>query len=123
MRKAQSQTGRRSFTARLSIRIDLPGGRFGPGKAALLRAIAKEGSISGAARMLGMSYARAWSLTEDMNSCFRKRLVETFSGGHRRGGAHLTEYGVQALALYDKITERAAKASARDLTAILSMGK
>jgi len=123
MRKAQSQRGRRSFTARLSIRIDLPNGRFGPGKAALLRAIAEAGSISGAARALGMSYARAWSLTEDMNACFGVRLVDTFSGGHRRGGANLTEFGVRVLALYDKIVDKAARASARDLVAILSMGK
>ena len=39
-----------SGQARLSVRIDLPnGGRFGPGKAALLRAIASEGSIRKAA--------------------------------------------------------------------------
>jgi molybdate transport system regulatory protein len=47
---------------RLSIRIDLPsGGRFGPGKAALLDAIADLGSINKAASQLGMSYPRAKS--------------------------------------------------------------
>jgi molybdate transport system regulatory protein len=41
---------------RLSIRIDFASGdRIGPGKIALLEAIRSAGSISGAARSLGMS--------------------------------------------------------------------
>jgi molybdate transport system regulatory protein len=52
----------------LSIRIDLVGGtRIGPGKIALLEAIAREGSISAAGRALRMSYRRAWELVEDLN--------------------------------------------------------
>ena len=44
----------------LSIRIDLPSGnRIGPGKIALLEAIRSTGSISAAARSIGMSYRRA----------------------------------------------------------------
>lgn len=109
--------------ARLSIRIDLPNGRFGPGKAALLRAIGETGSISGAARSLGMSYARAWSLTEDMNACFGVRLVDTFSGGHRRGGAKLSDAGAKVLELYDKIRDKAAGAASRELATVSSMGE
>ena len=48
------------MTAALSLRIDLPQGRIGPGKIALLEAISREGSISAAGRALGMSYKRAW---------------------------------------------------------------
>ncbi len=99
----------------LSIRIDLPGGRFGPGKAALLQAIAEHGSISAAARALGMSYARAWSLTEQMNGCFGRRLVETFAGGSRRGGARLTDTGNRVLDLYRSITEQASRSAASAL--------
>jgi len=50
------------MTAALSLRIDLPQGRIGPGKIALLEAIGREGSISAAGRALGMSYKRAWDL-------------------------------------------------------------
>jgi len=42
----------------LSLRIDLPSGRIGPGKIDLLEAIDREGSISAAGRALGMSYKR-----------------------------------------------------------------
>lgn len=108
---------------RLSIRVDLPNGRFGPGKAALLRAIGEGGSISAAARSLGMSYARAWSLTEDMNGLFGKPLVDTWSGGDRRGGASLTDSGTKVLALYDSIAADARRSAARKLGAMASVGK
>jgi molybdate transport system regulatory protein len=39
----------------------------GPGKIALLEAIAQTGSISAAARALGMSYRRAWMLIDCAN--------------------------------------------------------
>jgi molybdate transport system regulatory protein len=108
---------------RLSIRVDLPKGRFGPGKAALLRAIGEAGSISAAARTLGMSYARAWSLTEEMNGLFGKALVDTWSGGDRRGGAALTDSGAKVLRLYDAISENAQRGTARKLAAMASIGK
>ena len=107
---------------RLSIRVDLPKGRFGPGKAALLHAIDESGSISAAARSLGMSYARAWSLTEDMNELFGQPLVDTWSGGDRRGGASLTETGTKVLRLYDSINGDAQRGTARKLTALASVG-
>jgi molybdate transport system regulatory protein len=46
-------------TGLLSLRLDLPNGRIGPGKIDLLEAIDGVGSISGAGRALGMSYKRA----------------------------------------------------------------
>lgn len=73
---------------------------IGPGKAALLEAIASEGSISGAGRKLGMSYRRTWLLVDSMNRCFTGKLVETLSGGGRERGARLTEDGRRALAAY-----------------------
>ena len=60
----------------LSIRIDLPSGnRIGPGKIALLEAIRSTGSISAAARSIGMSYRRAWLLVEEINQTLREPAV------------------------------------------------
>lgn len=42
---------------------------MGPGKADLLDAIAAQGSISAAAKAMGMSYRRAWMLVDTMNRC------------------------------------------------------
>ncbi|MDJ0921395.1 MAG: LysR family transcriptional regulator [Henriciella sp.] len=96
----------------LSLRLDLPGGgRFGPGKAALMRAIASEGSVAAAARKLGMSYPRALRLIDDMNTQFEAPLVDRFHGGATRGGASLTELGQQVLQLYDAVCADALSAT------------
>src|SRR5260221_5895835 len=59
---------------------------IGPGRADLLGAITRTGSISAAAREMKMSYRRAWLLVEAMNSAFRRPLVETLTGGDGRCG-------------------------------------
>lgn len=101
----------------LSLRIDLPGGaRFGPGKAALLKAIDEEGSISAAARALGMSYPRALRLVDDLNACFQQPLVTAFHGGKNRGGANLTETGADILTIYLRLAEKAEKATRAERT-------
>lgn len=69
---------------------------MGPGKADLLEAIDRDGSISAAGRTLGMSYRRCWTLVDTMNHCFATPLVEAWRGG----GARLTPAGRLALAAY-----------------------
>ena len=76
---------------------------FGPGKADLLEFIAEAGSIGEAASRMGMSYMRAWSLVQAMNKCFKQPVVEAARGGHKRGGAELTENGRRALELYRRM--------------------
>lgn len=101
--------------AALSIRIDLAGGRLGPGKIALLEAIAREGSISAAARSLGMSYRRAWALVEEVNGIFVRPAVVASTGGRNGGGASLTPFGEELAAAYRAIEKAAAKAAAAHL--------
>ena len=93
---------------RLSIRIDLPGGdRIGPGKIALLEAIAKAGSISAAARTLEMSYRRAWLLVEEINNALREPAITAATGGQHGGGAMLTPMGKEIITLYRAVEHRA----------------
>ncbi len=73
---------------------------LGPGKAELLEAIARTGSISAAGKSMNMSYRRAWMLVEVMNRCFRSPLVETAKGGSHGGGARLSPLGEEVLAHY-----------------------
>lgn len=85
-------------TLDLRLRIRIQGDiAMGPGKADLLEAIQATGSISAAARQLGMSYRRAWQLVEVMNRCFCEPLVTTTRGGAGRGGAAVTPPGLVAL--------------------------
>ena len=88
---------------------------FGPGKAALLLAIAQHGSISAAARALGMSYRRAWLLVEEMNTSFQEPLVTTATGGANGGGAHITELAQIMLRRYEHMTAKAEIAVAQDM--------
>jgi molybdate transport system regulatory protein len=83
---------------------------IGPGKADLLDAIRRTGSIRAAAADRGMSYMRAWSLIRTMNSGFRSPLVEKVRGGANHGGARLTKRGETVLELYRRMSKEAEKA-------------
>lgn len=103
---------------RLSLRIDLPEGRIGPGKIVLLEAIAREGSISAAGRALGMSYRRAWDLVDALNRILGTPAVEASTGGHRGGGALLTDAGRNLVADYRAIEKAAHVAAEARLAAL-----
>src|SRR5258707_11320016 len=92
----------------LSIRLDLTDcDSIGPGKIALLEAIRVQGSISAAARYLGMSYRRAWLLVEQINKSLSEPAVTAATGGASGGGAALTPVGGQVIELYRAIESRA----------------
>ena len=95
---------------------------LGPGKADVLAAIAREGSISAAGRALAMSYRRTWLLVDEMNRCFREPLVESHAGGRDRG-ARLTDAGHTVLAAYRALEAQTAaitdSAACRDLAAMI----
>ncbi|MET4897849.1 LysR family transcriptional regulator [Sphingomonadaceae bacterium jetA1] len=96
---------------------------IGPGKAQLLEAIGREGSISAAGRALGMSYRRTWMLVDTMNRSWKEKLVETTSGGGPSKGARLTACGRTVLEAYRSLERQLAKAAAEGgldaLTALL----
>jgi molybdate transport system regulatory protein len=105
--------------AGLSIRVDLPTGlRIGPGKIDLLDAIRATGSISAAARSLGMSYRRAWLLVEELNTGLREPAVAAESGGRHGGGATLTPVGQRVIDLYREIEAQAASAASHQFDAL-----
>src|SRR5580692_3605157 len=92
---------------RLSLRLDITDSdSLGPGKIALLEAIRSEGSISAAARHLGMSYRRAWLLVEQINNGLSEPAVTAATGGASGGGATLTPVGEQVVGLYRTIESR-----------------
>ena len=108
--------------AQLSIRIDLANGdRIGPGKIALLEAIRANGSISAAARSLGMSYRRAWLLVEAVNEGLREPAVTAETGGKRGGGASLTTVGERVVDLYRGIEAQARAASAGEIRSLVQL--
>ena len=92
---------------------------IGPGKIALLEAIAETGSITSSARKLGMSYRRAWLLVEETNRCLVRPAVATATGGQRGGGTTLTPIGVELVRRYRALERGTALAVKRDLRMLL----
>ena len=104
---------------KLQIRILLEQNiAFGPGKADLLEAIARTGSISQAAKSMNMSYRRAWQLVETMNHSFQSGLVETQKGGTHGGGAKLTDLGESILSQFRQMEIKARVAIEQDFAEI-----
>jgi molybdate transport system regulatory protein len=85
---------------------------IGPGKIAILEAIAETGSISAAGRKIGMSYRRAWLLVDQMNQYFTEPVVVAATGGAQGGGTALTTMGLEVIALYRSIEQQAQAQSA-----------
>ena len=79
---------------------------FGKGRAALLEAVESEGSIQAAARKLGMSYRKAWSMLRAGQALTGARLVETTRGGSKGGGARVTDFGRELLRTYRSVEAR-----------------
>ena len=59
----------------------------------LLAAIDDAGSISAAAKQVGISYKTAWDRVDSMNNIAPQPLVTRSAGGSRGGGTRLTEFG------------------------------
>lgn len=72
--------------------IDCEGERFfGPGRVELLEKIAETGSINKAAKLMEMSYKKAWEMVNTLNSQADKPFVITQTGGEKGGGSVITD--------------------------------
>ena len=88
---------------------------LGPGRAELIARIDRTGSISAAARAMGMSYRRAWQLVEALNKSFNQPVVLTAIGGKRGGGAVVTDFGKRLVEIYHGMEAKASAAITADL--------
>ena len=105
--------------ARLKLTVILASGaRIGPGKTTLLESIRDTGSISAAARVMGMDYKRAWLLIDSLNRAFGIPVVERTIGGTRGGGANLTPFGEEVLERYRRLEAAATELAAEELAAL-----
>jgi len=78
---------------------------LGEGRVSLLKAIDEEGSLSKAAKSLGMSYKKAWSLIDAVNKRAEKPVTTSSIGGKGGGGAQLTAYGKSLVEAFETINE------------------
>lgn len=86
--------------------VDKAGEAFlGHGRIELLRHIEDQGSISAAAREMGMSYKAAWQAVDAMNNLADNPLVERSTGGKHGGGTRLTEEGRRTIEMFGTVEE------------------
>lgn len=76
-------------------------GPAGRRQIALLRRIGATGSISQAAKAMGISYKHAWDMVDAMNNLSERPLVRRRTGGRHGGGTELTDEGQRLISVYD----------------------
>jgi molybdate transport system regulatory protein len=82
---------------RTKIWIESDDGRplLGDGRLEILEAVARAGSLSGAARELGMSYRSLWGKVRTIEARLGVPLVRGNAGGPQHGGATLTDEAIE----------------------------
>lgn len=86
---------------------------IGGKRIALLEQIAATGSITAAARAVGLSYKGAWDAIHAMNNLSDAALVIGTTGGAGGGGSHLSARGEQLVRVYRAAAEEQARFLAR----------
>ncbi len=84
--------------------VRLGEGEISPRRLSLLQAIEATGSISQAAKQVGMTYKAAWDAVEAMNNLAGAPLVSSQHGGKGGGGATLTATGLQIVTMHERLS-------------------
>jgi molybdate transport system regulatory protein len=92
----------------------------GIGKICLLEAIERTGSLSQAARDIGMSYRRAWLLIDSMNAEFDTPVINATVGGSGGGGAQLTPFGRELVQAYRNLEARIAPLALEHMSEVVT---
>ncbi|MCL6251589.1 LysR family transcriptional regulator [Altererythrobacter sp. KTW20L] len=94
---------------------------IGPGKADLLEAVERTGSISAAGRDLGISYRRTRDMIDVLNCHWGGAVVETAKGGPAHGGSVLTRRGREVLDAYRRLDAEMHHAAETHAAALLRL--
>lgn len=73
---------------------------------ALLDAIDQTGSLSKAAKQVGLSYKGAWQIIERANNTSPRVLIVTATGGSKGGGSQLTPAGKRLLEVFQNLQQQ-----------------
>ena len=73
---------------------------LGGGRALLLEAVSRHGSLNKAATELGYSYRHAWGILRKMNEALGEDVTRSTAGGKSGGKTELTPAGKALLGLY-----------------------
>lgn len=94
----------------------------GAARIALLAAIGETGSITGAAKAVGMSYKGAWDAIDAMNNLAGEALVVRATGGKGGGGTTLTPRAQRLIATFGAIEREHRQFLERAAAAVHALG-
>ena len=87
-----------------ALRMTIGGADLGgANRVELLRAVGEQGSITHAAKAVGMSYKGAWDAIDAMNTLAGEPLVERATGGRGGGSTRLTARGEQLVERFAQV--------------------
>ena len=94
----------------LKIKIEVHDNfNIGPGKITLMEAIISCGSISSAAKTMGMSYRKAWKLVNEINNASKTKVILTNTGGKGAGGTKVSADGISFIKAFRNIEKKVFK--------------
>ena len=102
MKTINNKTKKPGIRLKVYVREDMVGG----GKLELLRIVGETGSISSAAKKMGLDYKRAWFLLDTLQRCFKDPLYITNRGRGVTRGTILTELGSQLIIRFNKTDKK-----------------
>jgi molybdate transport system regulatory protein len=111
MAKPTAATGAETLTASFMLQRGALA-RVGAERIALLEAIGEHGSISAAAKAVGLSYKGAWDAVQALNNLFDQPLVMTRAGGRYGGEAALSQRGAEAIKGFRSVEAELARLAA-----------
>jgi len=86
------------------IWLEQDGKIFGKGPYRLLKGVRENGSLSEAAKAMGMSYNKAYNLIRLIEGRLGFRLIDSKSGGTKGGGSVLTTEAEKLIASYEEFS-------------------
>ncbi|NIP36008.1 MAG: LysR family transcriptional regulator, partial [Thermoplasmata archaeon] len=91
----------------VKCRLDSRDGRpiLGEGRAELLELVDEKGSLSEAAREMGMSYRYAWGMVRKVSEAAGGPVVESSRGGSQGGRTSLTPLGRELIATFRRVED------------------
>lgn len=87
--------------------------RVGRERIVLLQAVGDHGSISAAAKVVGLSYKAAWDAVQALNNLFAQPLIAPHAGGRSGGASILTPAGQAVIAAFHAVETELAEAAER----------
>ncbi len=101
------QSSKLTIQVKTKVWLEISGHRlFGEGSAQLFRLIRETGSINASAKIMGISFRRAWGMVKDVEDTLGITLLEKKRGGIGGGMTSLNPAALELLERYEAILKK-----------------